>query len=179
MKYGVKQHKVATPYHPKTSGQVEVSNRDIKAILAKKVNASRSDWSRKLDNALWAYRTAFKTPIGMSLYQLIYGKACNLYIKLEHKALWALRWLKIDWKKVIELRLGQLNEMDEFCLDTYERDNLYKERIKKYHDRRIEKQDFQVGIGYCSSTQGSSSFQVSLTQNGQGPLKSRKSTHLE
>jgi hypothetical protein len=58
-RYGVK-HKVSTPYHPQTCGQVEVSNCQLKSILEKTVMASRKDWSRKLDDALWPYRTAYK-----------------------------------------------------------------------------------------------------------------------
>ena len=83
--YGVR-HKVATTYHPQTNRQAEVSNREIKKILEKTVAASRKDWSSKLDEALWAYRTAFKTPTAVSPFQLIYEKACHLPVKLEHKA---------------------------------------------------------------------------------------------
>lgn len=78
----MKKPKVATPYHPQPSGQLEVSIWEIKAILSKIVNANTSDSSRKLDNALWAYQTTFKTPIGMSLYQLVCGKSCHLPIDL-------------------------------------------------------------------------------------------------
>ncbi|XP_057719837.1 uncharacterized protein LOC130934267 [Arachis stenosperma] len=79
-----------------TSGHVEVSNRELKRILEKTVSVSRKDWSRKLDDALWAYRTVYKTPIGMSPYQLVYGKACHLPVELEYKAYWAIWYLNLN-----------------------------------------------------------------------------------
>ncbi|GJX95697.1 reverse transcriptase domain-containing protein [Tanacetum coccineum] len=84
-KYGV-THRLATAYHPQTSGQVEVSNRGLKRILERTVGENRASWSDKLDDALWAFRTAFKTPIGCTPYKLVYGKSCHLPIELEHKA---------------------------------------------------------------------------------------------
>ncbi|XP_024010349.1 uncharacterized protein LOC112085370 [Eutrema salsugineum] len=85
-KHGVK-HKIASPYHPQTSGQVEVSNIKIKTISERTVSNSKKDWSKKLDDALWAYRTAYKTPTGTSPFNLLYGKCCHLPVELEYKAL--------------------------------------------------------------------------------------------
>ncbi|GJY65337.1 reverse transcriptase domain-containing protein [Tanacetum coccineum] len=88
-KYGV-THRLSTPYHPQTSGQVEVTNRGLKRILERTVGENRASWSDKLDDALWAFRTAYKTPIGCTPYKLVYGKACHLPVELEHKALLGL-----------------------------------------------------------------------------------------
>ncbi|WJZ96472.1 hypothetical protein VitviT2T_015157 [Vitis vinifera] len=84
-KYEVK-HKVATPYHPQASGQVELANWEIKNILMKEVNTNKKDWSVKLLDSLWAYRTTYKTILGMSPYRLVYEKTCHLPVELEYKA---------------------------------------------------------------------------------------------
>ncbi|XP_016192502.1 uncharacterized protein LOC107633381 [Arachis ipaensis] len=89
-KYGI-IHKVATAYHPQTNGQVDISNREIKRILERIVKPHPKDWSAKLTDALWAYRMAYKMPIGMNPFRLVYGKACHLPVEIEHKAYWAVK----------------------------------------------------------------------------------------
>nr|GEV66570.1 reverse transcriptase domain-containing protein [Tanacetum cinerariifolium] len=143
-KYGV-THRLATAYHPQTSGQVEVSNRGLKCILERTVGENRASWSDKLDDVLWAFRTAFMTLIGCTPYKLVYGKSCHLPIELEHKAYWALKHANFDLKTAGDHRKLQLNELNELRDQAYENSLIHKERTKKLHDSKIKNHIFNVG----------------------------------
>ncbi|XP_022568469.2 uncharacterized protein LOC106424536 [Brassica napus] len=169
-KNGVK-HKVATAYHPQTSGQVEISNREIKSILEKTVGTTRKDWSTKLDDALWAYRTAFKTPLGTTPFNLVYGKACHLPVELEYKALWAVKMLNFDIKSAKEKRLFQLHELDEIRLDAFENSRIYKEKTKAFHDKKILKREFNIGGQVLLFNSRLKLFPGKLKSRWSGPFK--------
>jgi hypothetical protein len=94
-------NRISMTYHPQTNGQAETSNRKLKSMLNKTIEKGGKDWSKKLDGALWVYRTMFKTPIGMNPYQFIYGKACHLPVELEHKAYWAIKEMNLDLDAVV------------------------------------------------------------------------------
>nr|GFC29499.1 hypothetical protein [Tanacetum cinerariifolium] len=114
IKYGV-IHRLATAYHPQTSGQVE------------------------------AFHTAYKTPIGCTPYKLVYGKSCHLLIELEHRDYWELKHVNFDLKTAGDHRMLQLNELSELRDQAYENSVIYKERTKKLHHYKIKNRIFNIG----------------------------------
>ncbi|XP_028074064.1 uncharacterized protein LOC114276476 [Camellia sinensis] len=136
-------HKVGTPYHPQTSGHVEVSNREVEHILEKTVRPDMKDWSTRLVDALWAYCTAYKTPIGMSPYRVVFGKPCHLPVDLEHRALWAFKKFNFDMAKASDHQKLQLNELEEHRNDAYESSKICKARTRAFHDKHISCKSFE------------------------------------
>ncbi|GJV47696.1 reverse transcriptase domain-containing protein [Tanacetum coccineum] len=143
-KYGV-THRLATPYHPQTSGQTENTNRAIKRILERTVNNNRKKWANKFDDALWGFRTAYKSPIGSTPFRIVYGKACHLPIEIEHKAYWAMRNVNLDLDAAGKQRFLQLNELVELRNKACEHSRAYKDKTKHWHDAKIIDKEFHEG----------------------------------
>jgi transposase InsO family protein len=137
------EHRVSTTYHPQTNGQAETLNRQLKSILNRTIEKGGKDWSKKLDGALWAYRMAFETPIGMTPYQFVYGKACHLPVELEHKAYWAIKEMNLDLDAAMVKQRIQIRELEEMRLKAYVNANIYKEKIKRWYDKRLKKKEFK------------------------------------
>ena len=142
-KHGV-HHRITSPYHPEANGQIELCNREIQKILKKIVKPKGKESPNRLDEALWAYRTAYKTPLGMSPFRLIFGKPCHLPLELEHKALWAIKQLNLSLDEAGKCRMLQLQELEEIRNEAYENSEIYKSKIKTFHDKNI-KRSFSKG----------------------------------
>ena len=139
-RYGIR-HVMGLDYHPQSNRQAEISNRDIKKILEKTMNSSRKYWFIKLNDALWAYRIAYKTPIRMSPYRIVFGNPCYLPLELEYKAIWAIKKLNCDFQVSKHKRLLQMNELEKLRNEAYDNARIYKDKTKKWHDQKIKKRE--------------------------------------
>ncbi|GKD46762.1 reverse transcriptase domain-containing protein [Tanacetum coccineum] len=138
--------KLSTAYHPQTNRQTKVTNRAIKHILERSVGYNLKNWLEKLDDALWAFRTAYKTPTRCTPFRFVYGKACHLPVEIEHKAYWALKQCNMDLTATAKNRFMELNELMELRDEAYENTRIYKEQTKKWNDSRLRgDKDFKVG----------------------------------
>ncbi|GKE44170.1 reverse transcriptase domain-containing protein [Tanacetum coccineum] len=117
-----------------TNRQTKVTNRAIKRILERSVGYNPKNWSEKLDDALWAFKTAYKTHTGCTPFRLVYGKACYLPVEIKHKAYWALKKCNIDLTDAIKNHFMELIEIMELRDRAYENTHIYKKRTKKWHD---------------------------------------------
>ena len=120
---------------------------------------------------MWAYRTAYKTPLGTTPFNLLYGKISHLPVELEYKALWAVKLLNFDIKSAKEKRLIQLNELDEIRLEAFESSKIYKEKTKALHDKHILKRDFKEGDQVLLYNSRLKLFPGKLKSRWSGPFK--------
>jgi hypothetical protein len=138
------------------------------------VGHTRKYWSLKLDEALWAYRTAYKTPIGITSFKMMYEKPCNLSVELEHKAYWAIRALNFDMKSTGEKMILDLHTLEELRLAAYESAMLYKEKIRLWHDKMILRRSFQVGEWVFLFNSRLKLFSGKLRSRWTGPYRVQK-----
>nr|GFD13800.1 reverse transcriptase domain-containing protein [Tanacetum cinerariifolium] len=139
-------------------------------ILERAVCENHASWSDKLDDALWAFRTTYKTPVRCTLYKLVYGKACHLPVELEHKAYWALKHANFDLKTAGNHRKVQINELNELCDQAYENSLIYKEKSKRLHDSKIKNCVFNIGNRVLLFNSRLKIFSCKLKSRWSGPF---------
>nr|KAJ0184642.1 hypothetical protein LSAT_V11C900495600 [Lactuca sativa] len=143
-KYNVTHH-ISTAYHPQTNGQAKVSNREVKSILEKTMNLTRKDCSLRLHDAFWAYRNAYKIPIGMSPFRFVFGKLWHLPVELEHRAFSAVKQCNFNIDEAGRHRKPQRQVLEDLRNDSYENSRDYKDKTKHFHDKSITRKHFEPG----------------------------------
>ncbi|XP_076956498.1 uncharacterized protein LOC143631709 [Bidens hawaiensis] len=106
---------------------------------------NNKDWSTKLTDALWAYRTSYKTPIGITLYRIVYGKDCHLPVEIAQIAYWATKQVNMNYDDACKARKLALCETEELRDEEYDCASAYKSKMKKVHDANIRLKNFEVG----------------------------------
>jgi hypothetical protein len=169
-KYHIQQ-RMTTPYHPQANGQVESTNKVIEAILTKTVKESRKDWSNRLLEALWAYRTTWRNTTGFSPYELVYGKSVVFPVEFEIKTLRTALTANLDLTDAQTARLQQLNELEEKRLDAIQQTTVIQQQRSQWHDKNIKNKQFQKGNWALLYDSRFKEFQGKLRTRWLGPYE--------
>ena len=158
-------HRKSAPYHPQANGQAKSTNKILCTVLTKIVKNSRMDWELKLHLALWAYRVAFKTALGTTPYNMVFGLDAILpleFLILTLRVAKELEWNGHEFSK----RLDKLEKLDETRLRAVAGMYAQKRRQKKFHDAHVKNKEFKVGdLVLCTLKQHTSK----LKKCGNGP----------
>jgi hypothetical protein len=169
-KYHIQQ-RMTTPYHPQANGQVESTNKFIESILTKTVKESRKDWSNRLLEALWAYRTTWRNTTGFSPYELVYEKSVVFPVEFEIKTLRTALSANLDLTDAQTARLQQLNELEEKRLDAIQQTTVIQQQISQWHDKNIKNKQFQKGNWALLYDSRFKEFQGKLRTRWLGPYE--------
>jgi hypothetical protein len=169
-KYHIQQ-RMTTAYHPQANGQVESTNKVIEAILTKTVKESQKDWSYRLPEALWAYRTTWRNTTGFSPYELVYGKSVVFPVEFEMKTLRTALAVNLDLTDAQTARLQQLNELEEKRLDAIQQTTIIQQQRSKWHDKNIKDKQFQKGNWALLFDSRFKEFQGKLRTRWLGPYE--------
>eukprot|EP00253_Pinus_taeda_P026003 PITA_26003 len=164
-------HKMTTPYHPQANGQVESTNKVIEAILTKIVKENRKDWSQRLPEALWAYRTTWRNTTGFCPYELIHGKSVVFPVEFKIKTLIITLTVNLDLTVVQRVRLQQLQELDEKRLDSIHQTNMIQQQRTRWRDKTIKHKQFQKGNWAPLYNSRFENFQGKLRTRWLGPYE--------
>jgi hypothetical protein len=146
---------------------VESTNKVIEAILTKTVKENRKDWSKRLLEALWAYKTTWRNTTGFSPYELVYGKSVVFPVEFEIKTLRTALSANLDLTNAQTARLQQLNELEEKRLDAIQQTTVNSTATITMHDKNIKHKQFpEKVIGLYCMILGSKNFKEKCAQGG-------------
>ena len=127
-------HKKSTPYYPQANGSAESTNKTLQNILRKIVNENRTDWDTKLHNALWAYRTSFKTSVQATPFRLAYGLEAVMPIEFQIPSLRIQVRERMPEEESEQIRLQQLLALGETRVNSLAALELEQLRRKAFVD---------------------------------------------
>ena len=160
-------HKKSAPYYPQANGQAESTNKILGAMLTKIVSDKKSDWELKLHAALWAYRVAYKTSIGTTPFNMVFGLDAILPMEFLIPTLRVAKELKWTTGHELSERLDELEKLDETRLAAIHGMYALKRQQKKYHDSHISTKEFKLGDLVLLFTL--KQFVSKFTKQGRGP----------